>query len=419
MKTAYKFRLYPKKQQEAKLSLTLETCRHFYNDALAARKTAWETGEGILSLPYKQQLTLANGRTQIHSQVLQNVLRRLDKSILAAFGRIKANTTRSKKAKKIKPGFPRFKSKNRYKSFTYPQSGFKIEGSRLVLSKIGSIRIFKHREIEGKIKTCTLKRDSTGCWYAVLVAETPDVLARAPNSTIIAIGIDLGTRRLKDPATGKVVGRLATISNGKEILYPRFFVEAEEKRKVAQQALSRKKLGSKNREKARVKLAKIHKIIRNQRNDFLHKETRKLVNLADFIFFEQLQINGLSRARNRAKDMHDHALRRFVQFTTYKAERAGGSVDFVNPRGTTKKCSICDLSIKIRPGDTIHQCPKCGLSLSRDHVAAINILYRGLDVRDISLRAEDYIYIKEDGTLGLRDGACIDLADYYWHAGSL
>jgi putative transposase len=348
------------------------------------------------------------------------VLRRLDKSILAAFGRVRANkVAQTRNAKEIKPGFPRFKSKNRYKSFTYPQSGFKVEGSSLVLSKIGAIRVFKHREIEGKVKTCTLKRDSTGCWYAILIAEIPDVPEREPNSNIFVIGIDLGTRRQKDPATGNVVARLATLSNGQEILYPRFFVETEDKLKAYQQVLSRKKRGSKNREKARVKLAKIHKKIRNQRDDFLHKKTRKLVNLADLIVFERLQIYGLSRAINRAKDMHDHALRKFVQFTTYKAERAGGSVEFVNPRGTTKRCSICGLSIKMKSGDIIHHCPECGLSLSRDHVAAINILYRGVDFKGISLRAEDYIYTKEDGTLGLRDRACIDLVDYYRLAGSL
>lgn len=417
MKTAYKFRLYPKKQQEAKLSLTLETCRHFYNDALAARKTAWETGEGILSLPYKQQLTLANCRTQIHSQVLQNVLRRLDKSILAAFGRIKANTTRSKKAKKIKPGFPRFKSKNRYKSFTYPQSGFKIEGTRLVLSKIGPIRIFKHREIEGKIKTCTLKRDSTGCWYAILVTETPDISREPPNQRLV-VGVDLGTKREKDSTTGKSTGRLATLSNGKQILYPRYFAEGEERLKVAQTVLSRKKEGSKNREKARIKLAKLHKKILNQRDDFLHKNSRKLVDLADLIIFEKLQIEGLSRGKNRSKDMHDHALRKFTEFTIYKAERAGSAVEFVNPRDTTKECSLCHLPIKMGPGDRVHKCP-CGLSLDRDHVASINILYKGLAKLDIPTENNFDLYQMEDGTLGLRGSACIDLVDYYWNAGSL
>jgi putative transposase len=423
MKTAYKFRLYPKRVQEAKLNLTLETCRHFYNNALAARKEAWEAGNGIFSITYKQHLTYAKNRDQVYSQVLQNVLRRLDKSFLAAFGRVRTKkAARTNADRKVQPGFPRFKSKNRYKSFTYPQSGFNLESSsRLTLSKIGSIRIFKHRDIEGKIKTCTLKRDSTGCWYAILVAEIADA-PREPAPQIAAIGIDLGTKRERDSTTGKTTGRLASLSNGKRILYPRFFAESEERLKAAQKTFSRKKAGSKNREKARIKLAKIHKKILNQRNDFLNKKSRKLADLAELIIFERLQINGLSRGLNRAKDMHDHALRKFVQFTIYKAERAGGSVEFVNPQRTTKECSLCHMPIQMRSGDRVHNCPECGLSLDRDHVAAINILYRGLASRGISSEFDllDHICeIEEDGTLGLRGSACIDLTDYYWNAGSL
>ena len=426
MRTAYKFRLYPNKQQETMLDLTLETCRHLYNDALAARKKSWEAGEGIFSLPYNQQITCIKNKNQVYSQVLQNVLRRLDKSFLAAFGRVKTRKKQleAKPAKKnpVKPGFPRFKSKNRYKSFTYPQSGFKIDGSRLTLSKIGSIRIFKHREVQGKIKTCTLKRDSTGCWYVILVTEIPDVPKKEGTLAIMAIGVDLGTVRQKDPGTGNMVGRLATLSIGQMVLYPRFFVKTEERLKVAHLSLARKLPGSKNREEARVKLAKIHKKIRNQRDDFLHKKTRKLVNLANLIIFERLQINGLSRGRNRSKDMHDHALRKFVQFTTYKAERAGGSVEFVNPQSTSKECSLCHKETKKYPGNRYPKCSnqECRLWINRDHNAAINILYRGLESRGIISQFDvlGHIYENEDGTLGLRDCACIDLVEYDLCAGS-
>jgi putative transposase len=348
------------------------------------------------------------------------VLRRLDRSFRGSFGRIRAKkAAKPSVAQKMQPGFPRFKSKIRYKSFTYPQYGFKFDGdSRLTLSKIGSIRIFKHREIEGKIKTCTLKRDSTGCWYAVLVTENPDP-SREPPLQRHAIGVDLGTKREKDPITGKSTGRLATLSNGKQILYPRYFAEGEERLKAAHAILSRKKKGSKNREKARIKLAKIHKKILNKRNDFLHKNSRKLVDLAHLIIFEELQIKGLSKGKNRAKDMHDHALSKFIQFTSYKAERAGGAVEFVSPKGTTKECSLCHLSIKMGPGDRVHNCTKCGLSLDRDHVASINILYKGLNKLGISCEDSYDVCIMDDGTLGLRGSACVDLVDYYWDAGNL
>lgn len=167
MKTAYKFRPYPNKQQEATLDLTLETCRHLYNKALADRKNAYEV-EGI-SRSYADQAAMLtaekkNGNSKgVFSQVLQDVLRRLDKSFQAFFGRVKAGD---------EPGHPRFKGLGWYKSFTYPQAGFKLEGSKLTLSKIGSIMIFKHREVEGKIKTCTVKKDKLGHWYAILVTDS-------------------------------------------------------------------------------------------------------------------------------------------------------------------------------------------------------------------------------------------------------
>jgi len=221
LKTAYKFRMYPTKQQEAQLDLTLETCRCLYNFALADRRNAYET-EGI-SRTYEDQaamLTLEkkNGNFKgVHSQVLQDVLRRLDKAYKAFFRRVEAGE---------KPGYPRFKGKGWYKSFTYPQSGFKLEGSKLTLSKIGSIRIFKHREVEGKIKTCTIKRDRLGHWYAILVSDTEDVPQIEPKT---AIGVDVGLKNL------------VTLSTGETVQYPKYYVRDEKKLAAAQRNLSKKK----------------------------------------------------------------------------------------------------------------------------------------------------------------------------------
>jgi putative transposase len=208
MKTAYKFRMYPNKQQEALLDVTLETCRHLYNTALADRKNSYEQ-EGI-SRSYEDQaaiLTLEkkgnpylNG---VFSQVPQDVLRRLDRAFKAFFRRVKAGEN---------PGYPRFRGRGWYKSFTYPQVGFKLDGSKLTLSKIGSIRIFKHREVEGKIKTCTVKKDHLGHWYAVLVSEIEDV-AQVESKT--ALGVDVGLKSL------------VTLSNGEAIQYPRYYVQVE------------------------------------------------------------------------------------------------------------------------------------------------------------------------------------------------
>ena len=358
MKTAYKFRMYPNRQQQAQLDVTLETCRHLYNTALADRKNCYEL-EGI-SRSYEDQaatLTLEKkeGKWQgIFSQVLQDVLRRLDKSFKAFFRRVKAGE---------KPGYPRFKGRGWYKSFTYPQAGFKIEGSKLTLSKIGTIRIFKHREVEGKIKTCTIKKDLLGHWYAVLVAEIEDVSAVEPTTTI---GVDVGLKSL------------ITTSAGESIQYPRYYIQLEEKLAAAQRSLSRKKRGSANRRKAKAKVAKISKRIQNLRDEFLHQVSRKLVDSADIIVFENLNINGMLKNHHLAKHIQDHAWGKLIQFTQGKAAKAGKVVELVDARCTSQKCSQCGIMVPKTLADRVHLCPKCGLEMDRDLNASINIRTLGL-----------------------------------------
>ncbi len=168
MKKAYTFRIYPNKKQEAKLNKTLNTCRHLYNDALAQRRRQaelnrlkrefdvfpWGKPEWIDYYSQKRELTATKTDIQkeVHSQVLQDVVKRIDRSFQNFYNGF---------------GYPRFKGRNRYNTFTYPQSGFEISGNNLWLSKIGTVRIFQHRDIEGKIKTCTIKKD-VDQWYAIL-----------------------------------------------------------------------------------------------------------------------------------------------------------------------------------------------------------------------------------------------------------
>lgn len=361
MKTAYKFRMYPNKQQEAMLDVTLETCRHLYNTALADRKNCYEL-EGI-SRSYEDQaatLTLEKkeGKWQgVFSQVSQDVLRRVDKAFKAFFRRVKSGE---------KPGYPRFKGEGWYKSFTYPQAGFKIEGSKLVLSKIGSIRIFKHREVEGKIKTCTIKKDHLGHWYATLVSEIEDV---PPVDPTIAIGVDVGLKSL------------VALSTGDTIQYPRYYVQAQQKLAVAQRNLSRKKKGSANRRKAKVKVAKISQDVQNHRDEFLHQVSRKLVDSADLIVFENLNISGMLKNHHLAKHIQDHAWGKLIQFTQSKAAKAGKVVELVDARYTSQKCSQCGIIVPKTLADRVHLCPNCGLEMDRDINASLNIRTLGLRER--------------------------------------
>jgi putative transposase len=319
---------------------------------LEDRKNAYDRcGTGVNYNQQAEQLKYLN--LGIYSQVAQDVLRRLDKAFQNFFRRVKNG---DKKA-----GYPRFRGKNRYDSFTYPQSGFKIlENGRLNLSKIGNIRIFLHREIEGKIKTCTIKRDGDQ-WYASFSVELPDVPKIIPQTSI---GVDVG------------ITTLATLSDGTEIDNPKTLDKYDSKLRKAHRDLSRKKKGSNNRNKQKVVLRGVYRKIKNARKDYLHKASRILVGTCDRIIFEDLQIKNMVKNHHLARSILDASWGMLINFTTYKAEEAGGSVERVNPRNTSKQCSVCG-SIQSMPlSQRIYRCPNCGAVMGRDHNAAINIKNR-------------------------------------------
>ncbi|MHC1631805.1 MAG: RNA-guided endonuclease InsQ/TnpB family protein [Methanotrichaceae archaeon] len=367
MKSAYKFRMYPNKVQIAELDKTLEICRNLWNTALADRKTAWDKHSESRS--YEDQASSLVGEKQnnpelkkVHSQVLQDVLRRLKKAMDNFFRRVREGAK--------KKGYPRFKK--RYASFTFPQIGFELEGTRLKLSKIpGTIRTFVHRPIEGTVKTCTIKKDGTGAWYVIFVTDqdSPPIV---PADSKNVIGIDLGIKHA------------VTTSDGDMYDYPRYLIQAEKKQRIAQKSLHRKKRGSKNREKARKRLSRIGKRVTNLRDEFLHQTSRKLVDSADIIVFENLNIKGMLKNHHLAKHIQDVSWGKLVRFTQSKAERAGKRVVLVDPRYTSQKCSSCEKCsscgeiVPKKLSDRTHVCPRCGLRLDRDHNAAINIRTLGL-----------------------------------------
>jgi putative transposase len=363
VKTAYKFRIYPNKQWESVGVLTLETCRHLWNDALADRKNTWK--QCHTSTSYEDQAAILTLEKQdnpylkgVFSQVEQDVLRRLKKAFDNFFRRVREHAK--------KKGYLRFKAEGRYNSFTYPQSGFKLEGSRLTLSKFPCpVRVFLHREIEGNIKTCTIKRDGTGRWYAIFTTEreTPDKV-----DVRSVVGVDLG------------ISHAVVTSDGQTFDYPRYYVQAEKKLRYAQKTLHRRKLGSENRKKAAIKVAEVSRRVVNQSDEFLHKVSRELVDSADAIIFEDLTIGNMLKNHHLAKHISDVSWGKLVQFARSKAERAGKSVVLVDPRNTSQRCSGCGTHVQKVLAERTHCCPKCGLTLDRDHNAALNILALGLRV---------------------------------------
>ena len=211
--------------------------------------------------------------------------------------------------------------------------------------------------------TCTIKKDHLGHWYATLVSEIEDI---PPVDPTIAIGVDVGLKSL------------VALSTGDTIQYPRYYAQAQQKLAVAQRNLSRKKKGSANRRKAKEKVAKISQDVQNHRDEFLHQVSRKLVDSADLIVFENLNINGMLKNHHLAKHIQDHAWGKLIQFTQSKAAKAGKIVELVDARYTSQKCSQCGTIVPKTLADRVHHCPKCGLEMDRDLNASINIRTLGL-----------------------------------------
>ena len=381
-KQAYKFRLYPTRKQEQLLTWTLDRARELYNAALQERTDAYRmAGKSITYYDQAHQLPgmkeVREEYRDIHSQVLQDVLRRVEKAMKAFFRRVKAGA---------KPGYPRFQGRNRYDSFCYPQGGYSLTAdNRVCLSKIGSIKVKLHREIRGQIKTCTIKREGD-VWYIVFSCEA-EPLPRLPY-TDEAIGIDLG------------LTHFVTLSTGDTIDNPRHFRKAEKKLATAQQQLARKKKGSHRRKKAAKQIGKLHRKVRRQRQDFLHKQSRQLVNTYEVLVFEDIKPgnlskqpkpkqdaqtgqylpNGASSKSGLNKSIQDAGWSQFIAMCEYKAESAGRSVVRVDPRYTSQVCSGCGTVRKKDLSQRWHSCD-CGTELDRDHNAAINILRLGQNLR--------------------------------------
>ncbi len=357
MLRTYKFRIEPTKEQREKINETLMYCRWLYNALLEQRITAYKRCDVSLTF-YSQKKELPTLKKvceeykSVHSQVLQNVVERLDKTYQAFFRQLKQGE---------KTGFPRFKGMNRYHSFTYPQSGFSLEGKYITLSKVGTIRIKLHRQMQGTIKTCTVI-SKNGRYYVCLSCE----IETQTQSTGKMIGVDLGLKHL------------AITSDGDFHHAPKYLRKSERQLKKLQRVVSRRKKGSSRRKKAMALLAKKHEYIANQRRNNAHQVARQLVNRYDLIVFEDLKITNMVKNHHLAKSIVDAGWNQLVQFTTYKAESAGKHVVLVDPRNTSQQCSNCDEIVKKTLAVRTHRCPSCGFECDRDVNAAKNILKRAV-----------------------------------------
>jgi len=363
---AYKFRIYPTKSQKRKLEDTLELCRQVYNRTLAYRKDAWEK-DGKSVSKYETHQLLPDWKRdrselkEVFSQVLQECQQRVDLAFQHFFRRVKNGE---------KPGYPRFKGKGRYDSFTYPQMGFKLKSGKLYLSKIGDVKIKLHRAIEGKIKRCTVHRYPTGKWFICLTVELPD--PDVPFNDGSVVGVDVG------------LSSFITMSTGEKIDNPRFFRSEERALAKAQRRLSKCANDTPERRKALKAVHRVHERIANKRSDFAHQLSKTLVDRFGVIAFEDLNIKNMLQNHRLSKSISDAAWRMLVTTTQNKAVEAGSVVVLVDPRNTSQMCSRCGLKVPKSLSDRVHECPQCGLVMDRDENAAINILRLGLQ----SLRIE-------------------------------
>ncbi|HLD81443.1 MAG TPA: RNA-guided endonuclease TnpB family protein [archaeon] len=349
MLRVFKFRLYPGKRQLLELDGQRFLAKQLWNELLAAGKQHYKDFGFFLSRNAMQLMCKNYG---LFSQTQQAVVHNLERAV-RRFCKLK------KQGKRV--GFPRFKSVDRVKSLHYPQSGFRLEGKKLRVNPFGLISVKRHRVIEGKVKTLTLKREPSGKWFACFVVDVPEKPVPVHGGPMV--GVDLGLEKF------------ATLSNGLVVGNPRHLRKREEKLVLEQRRLSRKKRGSSNRGRQRLRVAQVHERVVNARKDFLHKASRWLVNSFSFIALEDLRVANMLQNPRLSKSISDVSWSSFVNMLGYKAESAGSRVVFVDARNSTQQCSSCGLMVPKALSERVHEC-SCGLVLDRDLNAAKNILIR-------------------------------------------
>ena len=361
MPQVFRYRLKPTKHQVAILNRQLDLCRWVYNQTLALRKNAWENEQKNIGY-YESKKHIAIWKQdkpelkEVHSHVLQDVSMRVDLALQAFFRRVRNGE---------EPGYPRFKGRGYYDSLTYFESGFKLEGDSLWLSKIGDIKVWLHRPLEGTIKRLTIRRSATGKWYvSFLVEDAPKEILPASEK---AVGIDVG------------ISSFAVLSDGTFIANRRYLAECEERLSTEQSKKDKLPKGSPERRKAAKKVCHIYERLGNIRDNFAHQLSRDIVDEYGIISMEDIDItNMIEKKPYLAKSILDASWSRFRTYVMYKAASAGRKMVLVNPAYTSQKCSGCGTIVKKDLSERVHNCPTCGLVMDRDLNAAKNILRLGL-----------------------------------------
>lgn len=369
MEYSYKFRLYPNREQENQILRTFGCCRFVFNHYLARRMETYEqSGETLNYYACANDLTVLKqeGATawlqEVDATALQSTLRDLDTAYQNFFRRVKQGSN---------PGYPHFKSKHHRKQSYKSKcvgTNIKVLEKAVQLPKLGKVKCRISKQVKGRILSATVSRNPTGKYFVSLCCRLEEPIPELPK-TGRAIGIDVGIKSF------------AVSSDGTEYPNQKYLHKAEKKLRRLQRQLSRKTKGSQNREKARVKIARLHEHIANQRKDTCHKLSTELMKHCDVICVENLSPSNMMKNHRLAKSIADASWSEFKRQLVYKAEWYGKEIveiDRFYPSSQT--CSVCGekwdgtKDLKIRKW----QCPHCGAMLDRDTNAAINILNEGL-----------------------------------------
>ena len=353
MLKAYKYRIYPNAEQMQFFAKCFGCVRFVYNRMLSDRIEHYNlTGKSLNNTPaqYKSEFTWLK---EVDSLALANAQMNLN-TAYRNFFRDKSN------------GFPKFKSKKN-NNFSYTTNNQKgtvyVENGYIKLPKLKSpVKIRQHRSFEGVIKSCTISKAPSGKYHISILVETE--IQKLPASDM-RVGIDVG---IKD---------FAVLSNGEAYKNPKHLRKSEKRLAKLQRDLSRKQIGSSNRNKARIKVAKLHEKIANQRMDFLHKKSTEIIRKNQAIIIEDLKVKNLMKNHNLAKSIAEVSWSRFREMLDYKSRWYGRELIIAPPDyPSSQLCSDCgnrssqtkDLACRV------YICPECGLEIDRDYNASLNLL---------------------------------------------